>query len=167
MSDNWKSGKGRSSIAPLSAPKNIIHEVEYRGRRIVLTDDKNLVGQPNPDAWGFTTDRGYVVLDEFDEHVFPIGQHWFYTPYDAAAAIELLDSALPEIKTAQPHTTFTYEYGVMRRYRADFGLTYKALVDIQNKIDEAKQFDDNPTQAIADILHLLRQNVARSRSSIG
>lgn len=158
---DWKNGQQRK-LAPLSAPANIIREVEYRGRRIVLTDDNNLVGQKFPDKWGFTTDRGYVVLDEFDEHVFPAGVHWFYTPDDAAAAIELLDSALPTIKESTP-TTFTYEYGVMRRYRAEFGLTYKALVDIQAAVDEATQFGDDPSEKIKTILHTLRQNAMQSR----
>lgn len=160
MSDTWKGGKGRT-VAPLSAPKNIVHEVEYRGRRICLTDDQNLVGQKYPDKWGFTVDKGFVVLDEFDDHVFPAGWHWFYTADDAAAAIELLDLALDDIKAGTPHTTFNYEYGLMRRYRAEFGVLYATLVKMQRIIDEAKQLDDNPTSDIAQALHDLRQNVAR------
>jgi hypothetical protein len=162
MSANWKDGR-RPPPKPLSAPRNIIHEVPYRDYRIVLTDDNALVGQQYPDKWGFTTDRGFVVLDSFDEHVFPAGVHWFYTPEDAVAAIEMLDTVLPTIKEAHP-STHTYEYGVMRSYRREFWQVFLALVKIQHAVDEASQFDENPAVAIREILHTLRQNVAQGRS---
>ena len=163
MSANWNATRG-NKVTPLPAPNNIIHEVPYRGRRIVCTDDTRLVGQAHPDSWGFTTDRGYVVLDEFDENVFPIGMHWFYTPDDAACAIEMLDHVLPTIKENTPATTLLYEYGIMRQYRREFWHTYGAIARIQRACTEASQFDDNPLTTIQTELHALRQNVAQGRS---
>jgi hypothetical protein len=148
---------------PLPPPSNILHEVEYRGRRIICTDDKNLIGPQYADKWGFAPDRGYVVLDEFDENVFPIGMHWFYTPDDAACAIEMLDTILPTIKAGQPATTLLYEYGVMRQYRREFFHIYGTLAKLQRIIDDAKVFDENPSTAIGRELHALRQVAAQSR----
>lgn len=162
MSD-WNATKRRDS-KPLPAPDNIIHEIEYRGMRVVCTDDKRLVGQSHPDKWGFTTDRGYIVLDEFDDHVFPAGMHWFYTPDDAVSAIEMRDTILPTIKAGQPATTLLYEYGLMRTYRREFWLTYNAIQNIQRMCDNARDFDENPREEVLKELHLLRQNVAQGRS---
>ena len=160
--DNWKGGSRK--LPELPAPKTILHEVPYRDYRIVLTDDRRLVGSTYPDKFGFAVDRGFVVLDSFDEHVFPAGVHWFYTPDDAVAAIEMLDSVLPTIKETQPATTHTHEYGVMRSYRREFWQVFLALVKIQQKVDEAAQFDENPADDIRTILHTLRQAVAQGRS---
>jgi hypothetical protein len=156
--DNARKGK------PLPPPGNIIHEVSYRDRRICLTDDANLVGQFHPDQWGFTTDRGYVVLDAFDEHVFPAGMHWFYTPDDAVNAIEMLDTILPTIQKGTPATTLLYEYGVMRAYRREFWITYNALARMQNILDDAVAFGDDATATLVTELHALRQAVAQGRS---
>lgn len=159
---DWKDTARKSK--PLPPPRNIIHEVPYRDRRICLTDDANLVGQAYPDRWGFTTDRGYVVLDEFDEHVLPAGMHWFYTPDDAACAIEMLDTILPTIQKGTPATTLLYEYGIMRAYRREFWITYNALARMQNILDDAVAFGDNATAALITELHALRQAVAQGRS---
>jgi hypothetical protein len=140
-----------------------VHEVSYRDRRIVCTTDPRCVGQAFPDKWGFTTDRGYVVLDEFDEHVFPVGMHWFYTPDDAACAIEMLDTILPTIKADQACTTLLFEYGLLRAYRKEFWHTYHAIVNIQKACDDAAAFDDDATPAIRKHLSLLRTNVAEGK----
>lgn len=149
----------------LPAPDNILHEVPYRGRRIVLTDDRRLVGQQHPDKWGFAPDRGFVVLDEFDDHVFPAGIHWFYSPDEAALAIEMLDTVLPTIQRDQPATTLMYEYNLMRRYRTEFWHTYHALRLIENDCRDAAALDDNPREVVMQRVHLLRQQVAQGRSA--
>lgn len=151
---------------PLSAPdpKSIKHETSYRGYRIVQTDDPAVVGSKFPDKHGFTIDVGFVVMDEFDEIVFPVGLHWFWTPEDAIAAIELLDTILPTIKEGTPATTLLYEYGVMRAYRREFWHAYHALADIQKMCDDAAAFGDDPREDIVKRLHFLRQQVAQGRS---
>jgi hypothetical protein len=160
----WNDSR-RKAGKPLTVDlSRILHEVEYRDRRIVCTDDPKVVGPGHPDKWGFTVDRGFVVLDDFDEIVFPIGMHWFYTPDDAAAAIEMLDHIFPAIKEDQPPTTLLYEYGLMRQYRKEFWYTYGAIVDIQKALDSAKAFDENPAETISKRLHLLRQAVAQGKS---
>lgn len=164
MSD-WDA-KRPGAMKPLPPPQNIIHETPYRGYRIVCTDDPNLVGQQYPDKWGFTTDRGFVVLDDFEENVFPVGMHWFYTPEDAAAAIEMLDTILPIIKTRVPATSLRHEFFLMQQYRREFWSVYAALQKIDSACDDAQQgLDENRAATnIKAILHNLRQNVAQSRS---
>jgi hypothetical protein len=161
---DWKSTQ-RSNGKPLPTidPKRIIQEVAYRDRRIVYTDDPKLVGSQHPDKWGFTCDRGFVVLDDFDENVLPIGMHWFFTADDAAAAIEMLDLVLPTIKEDQPCTTLLYEYGLLRSYRREFGSVYHTIVMIQKDIDDAAAFEENPAESIKKRLHLLRQNAAQGK----
>lgn len=160
---DWNSTR-KAVDKPLPPPNNIIHEVKYRGRRIVLTDDRNLVGSSYPDKWGFAPTQGYIVLDEFDEVIFPVGMHWFYTPDDAAMAIEMLDTIYPQIKDRNPATTLLHEYGVMRAYRREFWHTYGALQDIRKLVDDARAFEENPLEDIAQRLHFLRQQVAQGRS---
>ena len=162
---DWKSSRGiANKPLPSPDPASIKHETMYRGYRIVQTDDPKVVGQPHPDKWGFTIDTGFVVLDEFDENVFPVGMHWFYTPDDAASAIEMLDTILPTIKDRSPSTTLLYEYGLMRTYRREFWHAYSALVDIQKTCDDAAAFGDDPREDIVKRLHFLRQQVAQGRS---
>jgi hypothetical protein len=140
--------------------KNILGELEYRGLRIIHTDDKNLVGQE--DAAGFTITSGFVVRDEFDEPVMPIGMSWFYTPYDAIAAIEMRDLVVPAIKETQPATTLTYEWNLMMQYRLKFPRVFAFLNSLQVACDEASTFGDDNIKAldIAKMLHVLRQDVA-------
>lgn len=148
---------------PPPDPLSITHEFEYRGYRVVQTDDPAML-TAHPDKWGFVPSQAYVVINAFDEHVMPIGMHWFYTPDDAVAAIEMLDTILPQIKEGQAFTTLLHEYGVMRAYRREFAEVYRTLLNIKAKIDAARAFDDNPAEDIDKELHLLRQNVARGRS---
>jgi hypothetical protein len=161
MADTYTPKKCKPATSP--DPASIKHETPYRGYRIVQTDDPRIVGQANPDKWGFTTDRGFTVLDEFDEIIFPIGMHWFWTPEDAAAAIEMYDTILPSIKKSQPATTLLYEYGTMRGYRREFWHTYHAIIDLQRIVDDAVAFGDNPLDDVKKRLHLLRQQVAQGR----
>jgi hypothetical protein len=163
---SWKD-QPSNKLKPAPPPNNIIHEVNYRGYRIVQTDDARLVGSVNADAWGFYTKMGFVVLDEFDEHVFPPGAHWHYSPDDAALAIEMRDTILPTLKEHQPATTFLFEYTLMRQYRRQFWHTYNALAEIQRALDNAKTWDENPAEKIQDIIHCLRQNIAREADTRG
>lgn len=162
---NWKhTSSANDKPVPAPDPKSIKHEVKYRDYRIVQTDDPKVIGPGNPDKWGFAIGQGFVVMDEFDENVFPVGMHWFYTPDDAAAAIEMLDTILPIIKDRTPATTLLYEYGLMRTYRREFWHSYRALQEIQKACDDAATFGDNPREEIASRLHFLRQQVAQGKS---
>ena len=145
----------------LPTPNNILHEVPYRGRRICSTDDRRVIGNGLVDKWGFEPVHvGYVVLDEFDENVFPIGMHWFFTPDDAASAIEMLDTILPTIKKGQSATTLMFEYGLMRAYRREFWKVYNAIVRMQRAVNTAAALDEDVTDNIRNELSLLRQTIA-------
>ncbi len=150
-------------IPALPTPNNIIHEVAYRGRRICATDDKRCIGGngEHKDKWGFSPSVGYVVLDEFDENVFPVGMHWFHTPDDAASAIEMLDTILPTIKKGQEATGLMYEYSLMRAYRREFWQTYHCIAKMQRAVDTAAQMEDDATNDVRTALHFLRQQVAQ------
>lgn len=151
----------RPKPVTLPTPDNILHEVPYRGRRICATDDQRVIGSEYKDKWGFTPCVGYVVLDEFDEIIFPIGMHWFYTPDDAASAIEMLDTILPTIKEGQPATSLRFEYGLMRQYRKEFWHTYNCIVKLQRAVDDAAAMEDDATPDVRKALHFLRQQVAQ------
>jgi hypothetical protein len=161
---NWNSTGQRTKPKPLPPPSNILHEINYRDYRIVQTDDRALVGSLYPDKFGFAATSGFVVLDAFDEHVFPAGMHWFFTPEDAVSAIEMLDTILPGIKESQPCTTLLYEYSTMRQYRREFWITYNAIARMQAICDEAKRFDDNPVDEMQKCLSGLRAAVSQGRS---
>ncbi len=103
------------------------------------------------------------MRDELDDYVMPIGMTWFYTADDAANAIEMMDSVFPDIKAAQPATTLMYEYGLMRAYRRTFARVYQTLGKIKTICQEARDFDDNPGEAVISQLELLRVSVSEAR----
>lgn len=145
--------------------KHIIAEMEYRDYRIIQTDDEHLVGQL--DAAGFRLREGFVVRDAFDEPVFPIGMSWFYTPYDAIAAIEMLDTILPAIKEDQPATALQFEYGTMWAYRRAFHFPYFAIIKLRGMVSAAAAFgDDLKTSEVNELLHALHQNVCQSQGGV-
>ena len=138
------------------APKNIIHEISYRDRRIIQTDDPRLVG--TEDSWGFKLQTGFVVRDEFDEVVLPSPLcSWFWNPADAVSAIEILDTVLP---MEHPNSTLTYEYGRMWAMRYHFGSrVYTALKRIRQACENAVALEDNPAQDVLSILNTLEQSI--------
>lgn len=147
---------------PLTPPRNILGEAECRGRRIVCTDDPNYLAH-HIDGFGFKVPCIYTVLDEFDEVVFPIGMHVFWTPADAANAIYMLDMILPTIKAQQPHTSLMWEYGLFRCYRRDFFNVYHAVKKIENVLVSSSAFGENPSDEIAKIIHHMHQHARQSR----
>lgn len=156
--------KKNVATKPLSPPHadTILGEATYRGRRIVCTNDPNYCST-NKDGWGFVPPCVYTVLDEFDDVVFPIGMHVFWTPDDAANAIEMLDTIFPRITRDQPNTTLMYEYGRMRQYRRAFFVTYDAVQAMRQAVDDARALDDNPCEDIHEMLHGLHQSVMQWR----
>lgn len=146
--------------------KNVIASMSYRDYQIIQTDDPNLVGQA--DAVGFRIREGFVVRDAFGDPVFPIGMSWFYTPYDAISAVEMLDTILPQIKEGQPATSLQYEWGLLWQHRLRFHLVYATLVGLRAMCDEATTFGDDTIKVsdLSDKLHLLRQSVAQARGGV-
>ena len=137
-------------------------EVTYNGRRIVANQYNGL--HDNIDSMGFKVPVAFVVLDEFDEPALPIIQHWFWSPYDAAAAIRFVDWVSPRIaKNKKWATSVAYEYNQMVAYRRNFDHVYAALREIEDMCISARDFDDNATPDILKRLQLLRQVVAEGR----
>lgn len=149
---------------PLTPPRadTILGEAEYRGFRIVCTNDPNFCAN-HVDSWGFKPPCVYVVLDELDDVVFPPGMAAFYTPDDAAVAIEMRETCMAEIKARQPCTTLQYEYGTMRQYRRAWWAVYLCIIRLQGIVDDARALGDNPIDDISKELHALHQRARNSR----
>src|SRR5690606_28411683 len=81
-------------------------EFEWRGYRIIHTTDKKLIGETK-DRFGFPVTQGWIVRDCFDDNPIPPPTQWFYTPYDAIAAVEIVE-AMRENTT--PWTSFNAAY---------------------------------------------------------
>jgi hypothetical protein len=143
MADNYQARKVKVSI-----PSNIIQEIEYRGYRIIQTDDKDWVAS-GQDAYGFTNTRVFVIFDEFDEPAMPVGMMAHWTVHEAIAAIEMKDTVLPVITAGKWATSALYEFNLMRARRRHAWKTHASLATIKKLCTDAQAFDDNPT---ADIL---------------
>jgi hypothetical protein len=136
--------------------RDIVHEAPYRDVRIIQTRDPRWVGQA--DAFGFKLDCGFVIRDELDEIVYPSpAMAWFYTPYDAIAAIETVHTILP---MEHPRSTAAHEYNRMYEMRQQqFWRFYNAMQRIQKACEDARDFDDNPTEDVLGIIAALKQAV--------
>jgi hypothetical protein len=162
MSAPWRAPKASAgkAIDMTVAPASIIAETEHREYRVIQTNDPKFVGQA--DCAGFKISEGFVVRDAFDEPVLPNVIPWFYSPWDAIAAIEMLDTVVPAIKEGEPATTLVYEYTLMWQYRQHFHQVYAALHSLQTLCDDAATFGDDTLQVkdVRAVLHNLRQRVA-------
>lgn len=134
--------------------REIVHEATYRGERIIQTRDPRWVGQA--DAFGFKLDCGFVVRDELDELVLPLPLQWFYTPYDAIAAIETIHSIVPE---QHPNTTMLHEYHKMMNMRRHFWRVVVAIEKVRKTCEDARDFDENPAEAVISIINTLQQSM--------
>lgn len=136
-------------------------EIEYKDRRIVANQYNGL--HDKSDTMGFTVPVAFVVLDEFDEPALPTIQQWFWSPWDAANAIDMSDWLRDTIDTKKWPTTVAFEYNQMTAYRRNFSNVYMAIKDIEKMCIDARDFDDNVTEAVLSRLQLLRQSVAEGR----
>ena len=140
---------------PTPAAGTVLGSTWHRDHEIIHTTDPRFIG--TVDVYGFKPTSGFVVRDDMGDYVLPIGMQWFYTPYEAVAAIEM-------VEYAKPPTTPTFEYGLMQAYRRNWWMVFVAIDKILKLCVEARDFDDNPGEEIYKELHALRQNVARSRA---
>lgn len=137
-----------------------ITEMRWRGERIVQMPYD--ASGNNLNGWGFKVTHAFQVLDDFDDHALPFVQQWFWTPGDAVAAIEARDLIAPLKISGKWPSTAQYEYNTMLVYRSCFYLVYESLQKIRLAIQNAKDFGDNPSADIEQILHLLHQNAFRA-----
>ena len=140
---------------PTPAEGTVLGSTWHRDCEIIHTTDARFIG--NVDVYGFKPTSGFIVRDEYGDHILPLPMQWFYTPYDAVAAIEMMEFA-------KPPTTPTFEYGLMQAYRRNWWMVFITLDKIKKLIVECKPMDENPADEIDGLLHLLRQNVAQSRA---
>lgn len=140
-----------------------INEIEFRGRRVVANAYKGAFDKS--DTLGFRVPVVYSVLDEFDDPALPTSQHWFWSPFDATAAIRFVEWVTPRIDKSKKNwaTTIAYEYNTMIAYRRNFDEVYGAIREIEQMCVEAKDFDEDMTDAVLKRLQLLRQVVAEGR----
>lgn len=135
-------------------------EFTYRGYRVIQTTDPAIIRQ-SPDEYGFVPSCGFIVRDEFDENPFPVAFAWFYTPHDAIAAIEVLDTVLPSLAERVPQPTFTSTFMEMWRWRKDFWCVFAMVIAIENQAKEELALDDDPksfAEAVRSRIHTFRSN---------
>lgn len=141
--------------SPTPAEGTVLGSTTYRGYEIIHTTDPRFI-HAVVDIYGFKPTSGFIVRDDFGEYVMPIAMQWFYTPYDAVAAIEMLEYA-------KPPTTPLFEYTLMQAFRRNWWMVHTTMQKILKTCVECRDLDENPREEIYQLLHLLRQNVAQSR----
>ncbi len=136
-------------------------EITYRGYRIVQVDAPKELDKF--ECMGFTMPKAFQVLDDFDEPLLIVPQY-FWSPTDAIAAIEMVDTILPERKSKRWPTTAVYEYGLMWAHRRMFWFVYHTLNQIRNELKKAREWDENPTEKIEGLLTCMRVAVSENRA---
>lgn len=131
----------------VTPPKSIIKEMEYRGYRIIQTDDPAWLAS-GADSYGFTNTCVFVVFDEFDEPALPVGLMSHWTIHEAIAAIEMRDTVLPEINAGKWASSALFEFNLLRARRRHAWRTHLTLTRLRKLCVDAQEFDDNPTAAI-------------------
>lgn len=107
------------------------------------------------ESMGFTVDTAYVVTDEFGDFALPLVQQWFWTPSDAKAAIDAVNSFKPRDKHQSARHSMA---GIAHRFtqaiahRLNFMAVFLAIEKIRKECVMARDFDDNPREAIEKIL---------------
>lgn len=125
-----------------------IHQKSYTG-----TFDKY-------ESKGFTVDTVYVITDDFGDFTLPLNQQNFWSPSDAAQAIDCanhLQKTLGSLKKWP--TSAAHEFNVMLCYRRKFWHVYDQIQEIRAACHEARDFGDDPTEKILGILNTLHQHV--------
>lgn len=140
--------------SPSPEPGSVLGSTWHRGYEILHTTDPRFIGQV--DVYGFKPTSGFIVRDDMGDYVLPIPMQWFYTPYDAVAAIEMMETAAPDSPV--------FQYGLMQAYRRNWWMVFGAMNKILDTCIDARELDDNPREDIYQILHVLRQSVAQSKA---
>lgn len=135
-----------------------MNEMQWRDRRIVQVDYKG------PDCYGFKMHTAFEVRDEFDEPALPVVQHQFWSPADAIAAVECCDIVAPKMIGKKWPSTVQYEFNLMLLYRRNHDLVYDALRRIREAVQQARDFDENPSDAILGILNGLHATMDQRRA---
>lgn len=115
----------------------------------------------NYESMGFEVDQAYVVKDDFDEFTLPTLQQTFWTPGDAASAIDtvLRFEAVHKKQRAKWPTTVIHEYNIVINYRRKWHVVMASLAKIE-KMCEDDGFGEAASAAdILKELAYLRQSI--------
>ena len=128
-------------------------EFVHRDYRIIHTTDPKEIGQTK-DSYGFPVTQGWIIRDSFDENPVPAPTTWFYTPFDAVAAVEIIDAMRAD---HSPFPSFNAAYYGAAQLRVHFWLVFAALRSIEARCREALPFDeDGLAKWVLDDLHRMK-----------
>ena len=138
--------------------QNMQTSFEYKGFDI---HQKPYAGTFNKhESLGFNVTQAYCVTDEFGDFALPTSQQTFWSPSDAAQAIDCAEHLRKRITGLKKWpTTVAHEFNIMLCYRRRFFHVYDQLQRIKDECIAARDFDDNPREKIIDILNTLHQHV--------
>lgn len=141
---------------PTPRPGTVLGSMIYRGYEIIHTNDPRLVGDKN--CAGFNITSGFIVRDDMGDTVLPNLLAWFYTPFDAIAAIQIMDM-LPDLQDGgRWPTTILYEYNKQYAQRRDFVMAFHTFHKIKKLCAQSVEFDENPRDEIGQLIHAFEQH---------
>lgn len=129
----------------------VTQEVTYRG----FTIQKRKYDGPGDglDSLGFPIEHVYCVVDDFGDHALPFSQQFFWSPADAAGAVDFWLWAKDRFPKRFQLTSPLHEYNQSHLYRRRPGAVYAAIDDIKKLIREAADFEENPAAAISQRIY--------------
>ncbi len=130
-----------------------MREDEYHGYRIV--EQKYNGAFDKSDTMGFEPNVVYVVLDDFDDPILPFSHHQFWSPWDARNAIDFHEWFKAERGKRYFPSTASHDFNYVMQYRRRPNAVYAAVQDLKKIVRSARDFDENPSQAIMDRIALL------------
>lgn len=139
----------------LHRTKLMQQETRYKDYRIVAVkyDGEGL------DSFGFKVETVYAVLDDFDDPALPLVPRYFWSPADAAGAIDFYlwaKKIFPQKKWA---TSPAHEYNMMTLMRRRMPEVFETFHDLRGILQESYEFGDNPHKAITDRLNRMGSEV--------
>lgn len=128
-------------------------EAPHRGFRIV---QKKYDGPTEGvDSFGFQVEFVYTVLDDFDDFALPLAPAYFWSPADAAAAIDFYLWAKTKFPQKKWATSPAHEYNMMTLLRRRIPEVYEALHDMRKIMLDAADFGDNPAKELKARMDML------------
>lgn len=119
-------------------------ERDHQGWRIVEVET-------DAECMGFPMRHAFKVIDEFDE-ALPTVQNLFWTPQEAAAAIDFVVQRGGKWKPAYNH-----DLNMAIAYRRNAIDVYACVQAVRQVLHDARELDDNPSTEIEGILSGLHQ----------
>lgn len=138
--------------------------LSYGGYEILQVPHTGLFDKS--DTAGFNVDVAYTVTDDFGDPALPLVQQKFWSPADARAAIDCVNSFKPAGKNlparrlqGQQAHRFTQAIA----FRLNFMSVFLAFEDIRKECTMAADFGDDPREAIEAILNKLMSKIEEKK----